>query len=419
MKEAINTSSFLTKNTQPQGPTIVFGEGEVFYDDSGKRYLDFCSQTLNLSLGHGHPAIKDAVKASVEKLTHISSRFGNNYINELARRLVEVAPKGISKVNLKVTSGTLANEGALKIAYKKRNCTGVVSLLHSHHGQSVETMRVSGKHFEKTYLNRNGVFFVEPCCPRQYRFFESENGTEADSANEICDTIRKYAPSLAAVIIEPIMVDAGVIIPPKGYLQRIREETQEHGITLIFDEVQTAFGWTGYMFASEMYGVTPDIITVCKGFAAGLPLGAMLLQDGFDVLDYGEHEITHGANVLACSAALENIKLLTKTPILHQVRSNGAYLLQLLHQVANDYPHLIRDVRGVGFICGVELDDKTDHLAAQVLQDCMNRGLALRNSKVGMQANVLQFKPPLITSRTSIEEAANIFSDVIQGHSKC
>jgi 4-aminobutyrate aminotransferase-like enzyme len=222
-------------------------------------------------------------------------------------------PEPLARLNLKVTSGSLANEGALKAAYKKRGTTEVVALRGSHHGQSIATMRISGKNFDKTYVDRTGVTFFQPCSSGLEGCDRCVRRNSCERADEIYAFLDRHHSRLAAVILEPVMVDAGVLIASRLFLAQLRERTARYGIALIFDEVQTGFGWTGRLFACEHVGVTPDLLTVCKGFAAGLPLAAILMSQEYDVLDYGEHEITHCARTSLQDSGMQ--ELVSRDPI--------------------------------------------------------------------------------------------------------
>lgn len=400
-----------TNNTKPNGIKISYGKGCFFFDIQGKKYLDFCSQTLNLSLGHCHPVVVSAVEESIKKTTFLSSRFENEYINDLVKLIFNIAPKGLNRANLKVTSGTLANEGALKASYKKRKCDGVISMMGSHHGHSLATMRVSGKNFNRTYINRQGTYFFNPCRCNSHSLDGDNLTCHNDCTKDICNLIEEKHEQIAAMIIEPIMVDAGVIIPTFEFMKKIREYTSKYGIILIFDEVQTAFGWTGKMFASDYFSIVPDIITASKGFAAGFPLALMLLKEELDVLNYGEHEITHGGNPIACAVALANLNFIIETNLLKKVEINGQYLLERLSALRNKYS-FIQNVRGVGMICAIEIT--TSSLAREIYKKCLKRGLLLRLSNVGEETNNLLFKPPLITTREIIAEAIDIFEKEIK-----
>jgi 4-aminobutyrate aminotransferase-like enzyme len=399
-----------TNNTRPKLYELNTGRAECFVGPGGEQVLDFCSQTLNLSFGHCHDAINSAVMESLHKIGFVSSRFGNEYVRRLVETLEELAPPVLSQVNVKVTSGTLANEGALKAAYKKRGRNGVVALVGSHHGQSLATMRVSGKNFGLAYVDRGGAHFVEPCtCPTAPEADELNRRCEGPCIDRIVQAIRANHPQLGAVILEPVMVDAGVVVLPGNYLQAVAEEARRFDVPLIFDEVQTAFGWTGHMFAANYLGVVPDALTACKGFAAGFPLAALLVTEGLDVLEYGEHEITHGAHPVCCAAALATLEALRDGAILESVRANGSYLQHALESLRRDFP-FITSVRGLGHIWGLQIGDAGDgRITRFLMKRCLELGLLLRISKVGERSNILQIKPPLITPRESLQRGLDIF----------
>lgn len=398
-----------TKNTTPGPLEIQRGDAEVFYDFEGRGYLDFCSQTLNLVLGHSHPQVKVAVVEALDKAAFVSSRFGNDFVSRLVTRVADLAPPPLSYVNLKVTSGTLANEGALKAAFKYRKCTGVVSLMGSHHRQSLATMRVSGKNFDKTYIDRKGAHFFEPPAVSWDPGINDEaaNASARDASKPICEWIACNHEGLAAIIVEPVMVDAGVIVLAPDFLRALRRSADEYDVPLIFDEVQTAFGWTGKNFACEHSEVIPDAMTACKGFAAGLPLAALLVREYLDVLTYGEHEITHGANPLSCAAALATLDIVSQPDLLSIVARRGAaFRMQLREELTT--VGLTHKVRGIGYISGLEF--KNENIATRLHELCLEKGLVLRRSKVGERACVLQIKPPLITSKESLDTAIEVLA---------
>ena len=400
-----------TKNTTPGPLKIQTGEGEFFYDSDGHRFFDFCSQTLNLGLGHSHPKIKEAVIDALNQAAYVSSRFRNDFVDRLVNVVEELAPAPLSYVNLKLTSGTLANEGALKAAFKYRGRSGVVSLKGSHHGQSFATMRVSGKNFDKTYVDRDGVRFFEPPSVSWEPGINDEvaNASGSDAAMSIREWVSSHHSGLGAIIVEPVMVDAGVIVLAPEFLRALRKCADDYDVPLIFDEVQTAFGWTGRNFACEHSDVVPDALTVCKGFAAGLPLAALLVREFLDVLTYGEHEITHGASPLSCAAALANLEIVSEPELLSTVARRGAAFRARLRQELT-VVGLDHSVRGIGYISGIEFKDATT--ATSIYEQCLEEGLVLRRSKVGDRGCVLQIKPPIITSQDSFDAAVEIIAKV-------
>jgi 4-aminobutyrate aminotransferase-like enzyme len=295
---------YFSRNTKPKSVEILEADGARFKTSSGQWVLDFCAQTLNLNLGHRHPVIQEAMFEAAQSYTFLSSRFSNPYSNALVSELVASLPEPLNRVCIKMTSGTEANEGALKAAYKRQGTTSVVAVMKSNHGQSTETMRVAGKHFHRAYLDKSGVSYIDPC----------NCGAHDPSVTCNCsDQLRELLEALptvpSALIIEPILVDAGVMVPSANFLHDLRSITQDAGMGLIFDEVQTCMGWTGDLYGLTHFGVTPDIVTFGKGFAAGLPLSATVSKDDWDVMDYGENEFTPGANPIFAAVALANLRL--------------------------------------------------------------------------------------------------------------
>ena len=401
-----------SKNTKPVYFDIIKGKGETIYDHNQKRYLDFTSQTLNLSLGQCHPKIIKSIRNTLNSITYISSRFGNQYSHKLIQQLMDIAPSRLTRVNIKITSGSLANEGALKMAYKKRDCTGVVSFLGSHHGQSIETMRVSGKYFKNKYLNRNNVDFIKPCHCDVYSDGKHTTTCILQSGNEFSRIVDEKHNEIAAIILEPIMVEAGVIIHDKKFLSAIRKISKKYDIPLIFDEVQTGFGWLGTYFAANHYGVTPDVLTGGKAFAAGYPLSVILSTKDIDNMDYGEHEITDGANPISCVAASTNLEIISKTILLQQVKKNEKNIRDFFKYLKNKYS-IISDVRGIGYLWGLEITENQKHTRTiQIHKQCFDCGLILRIASG--KKNVIIFKPALITTQKSFSEAFNILDMVLQ-----
>ncbi|MDQ3763913.1 MAG: aspartate aminotransferase family protein [Actinomycetota bacterium] len=398
-----------TRNTIPMDLWITKGQGTVIVDSQGRRMLDFCSQTLNLSLGHCHPMVNSVMSQTMRCYTFLSSRFANPHTVDLAYRLAELAPFANARVNVKLASGSGANECALKAAYKRRGSTLVVSMRGSHHGQTMETMRISGKHFDASYLDRTNVRYLQPCdCG-------SLGEVTCHCADALAVLLSDLGEQVAAMILEPVMVDAGVLVPSRGFLQQVRALTQQYGIPLIFDEIQTGMGWCGELFMSNAYQVSPDAITLGKGLAAGLPLAATLLRSDMDVLDYGEHEFTPGGNPLFCAVALANLGLLLEGGLLACVSQKGARLRANLEDLQKEFPHAVAKVRGLGLIYGIQLvGDTEEKLALRVFHECINRGLLLRISKVGERSDVLQIKPPLTVEDDEIDTAVSILRDVIK-----
>jgi 4-aminobutyrate aminotransferase len=386
----------------PIAPPLVRGRGARVYDAFGKEYLDCCSQTLNLNLGQCHPEIEAAVIDQVKKLTFASSRFSSDVAERLAAKLIEVTPPALCRVNLKSTSGSCANECAIKAARKETGKKTIFSILHSHHGQTAEMMRISGKHFANSYLGARGAVFLP--LPTHCAEIDSQARGDDFIYDDLETLWSLHSGDIAAVIVEPVLVDAGVIAPSRHYLTQLRTFCTARGVALIFDEVQTAFGWLGTLHAMEHFSMVPDIVTFGKGLGAGFPIAATLMTKKYDVLEYGEHELTYGAHPVSCAAALKMIEVIQRPGFLELVRTKAA-LIESMFSNARGRFGIISEVRGIGFLWGVELDstgpDRTN-IARDVVARLQEDGLILRTSKVGLNSSVLQFKPPLVITEDEL-----------------
>jgi len=390
--------SELSQNTQPILPVLMSGLGARVRDSLGREYIDCCAQTLNANLGQCHPDIVAAVESQAHRLTCASSRFGCDVAMRLHERLVSITPRALNKVNLSSCTGSLANECALKAARKKTGRSLIFSLHNSHLGQSFETMRTSGKHFDATYLgDRRTQFFPAPHC------YRCPFGKKVDNCSVEClDDLEHSAAqpeSAAAVIIEPIMVDAGVVVPPQRYHRRLHQICKDRSIPLIWDEIQTAFGWLGQTFAMDLFSVVPDFLSLGKALGAGFPLAATLFNEKFDVLEYGEHEMTSGAHPVACAASLAMLDVLQRRGFLSEVRRKGEVLRYMLTDVRERHPS-IGDVRAVGLLAGIEFIDwrsmePAPSIAQRVFRSLLEHGVLTRVAASG-GGNVLQVKPPLV-----------------------
>jgi len=403
-REMKDYREFLCQNCLPIADELVSGEGCVICDINGKEYIDCCSQTLNLSLGQCNEKINKAVKRQIDKLTFASSRFGSDVQMELVKKIMSITPNSLNRINLKNTSGSSANENAIKAARKKHGKQRVISLMHSHHGQTHEMMRISGKHFDKAYLDKSDVFFADlPYC---FRCEQSGADCQFKCLNSLFENVDLFKKDFCCMIIEPIMVDAGVIIPPKKYHEKIRELCDLCDIALIYDEIQTGFGWLGTFFAMDYYDVTPDIVTMGKGLGAGFPISACLMKEEYDVLTYGEHEITYGAHPVSLVSSIENIKYLENGG-LDDVNEKSHYCKQRFWQLKENHA-CIGDIRGIGLLFGIEFVDDNNNpdsrVARYVYNQLLDNGILLRISKVGANSNILQFKPPLIISKDQIDK---------------
>ncbi|MDP2649480.1 MAG: aspartate aminotransferase family protein [bacterium] len=405
--------SSLTRNSQPQNIVVKKAKGVKFWDEEGKEYLDFCSQTLNLNLGNSPDIAKKAFLEQFEKYTFLSTRFTSKVLVDLANELINLAPKNLVKVNLKLTNGGDANESAFKRVRRYRKKPYILSFHWSHLGESCETLNANGKHSSSKELGGSGNFIhlQSPFCIRD------QKKNLKDCEKQILQNIEflfKERDDVAGFIIEPIMVNAGGLIFGKNFLKEIRILCTKYDISLIFDEIQTGFGWLGKFFASDYYEIEPDLLTLGKGLASGFPLSAVLMKKEYDVLEYGEDEFTHGGHPISCAIALENIKFLKTSNILKEVMEKSEFLKKMLLDISRKYKNIVKEVRICGLIASVEFFcDKDKNRAVLVYDKALKKGLVLRRSLDGKGPSLV-LKPPIIVSYDEISKAIKILEETFK-----
>lgn len=397
----------------------VRGEGIYLFDSNGKRYMDCASATFNLSLGYSNEEVINAVKNQMDHLIHATTSFQTDAINALVVKLTSVLPSNLNKIHLKVSSGSGANEGAIKMAQYYNKKRDVISMFRSHHGQTYMTMNISGNGFRREpfpQMVSGGLIVPDPYC---YRCFYKQ---KPEFCNMLCvERIRDYieyasSGQIACLILEPISGNGGNIVPPKRYFQEIRKLCDEEDIVLIFDEIQTGFGRTGKMFAADYFGVQPDIMTVAKGLGGtGFQIAAILSEKRFDGMHLNHHSFTYGSNIMAASAACKTLDIMMRPGFLENVEKAGGYLLSRLQEMKEKFS-VIGDVRGVGLMIGVEIvksDGSPDvGLTNKIVDRALERGLIIRTSRYG-RGNVFKLRPPLIISQKESEELCDNLEEVL------
>jgi 4-aminobutyrate aminotransferase len=390
------------------------GRGLRLSGSDGETYLDAVSGTFNLPLGYDHPAVVRSVHAQLDRLAHVSSHFATEAVDSLKRKLLAHAPPGIDAVWLRDITGSTAVEGAIKIAQKFTGKTDVISLFHSHHGQTAYATAISGNAFRRANqpesVSAHSIKVPAPYCHRCF-YAAQHPGCGLPCVNRIEDFI-EYASSgrVAAVIIEPIQGNGGNIVPPPGYFDALRALCDRHGILLIVDEVQTGIGRTGRMYASETFGIRPDIMVVAKGLGGiGIPVGAILMRSALSVLESHEHSFTSGANLVALAAAEATLDVVSAPGFLDNVRRKSVLLRRCLESIGED-SSLVCDVRGAGFMWGLEIVDRTGAPSAAVTERIIDvalkrHRLILRNSRYG-RGNVLKVRPALIATEADLIDIA-------------
>jgi acetylornithine/N-succinyldiaminopimelate aminotransferase len=371
--------------------TIVRGQGARVWDEEGKEYLDFVGGWAVNSLGHCHPVVVKAIAEQVQLLIHTSNQFYTIPQLQLAQLLVENSC--LDKVFFG-NSGAEANEAAIKLArrYGQLKLDGayeIITTLGSFHGRTLATVAATGQ--EK---------MQKPFPPLPTGFvnvkYNSIGAIKSATTKRTC-----------AVMIEPVQGEGGVNLPDEGYLSELRAWCDQKGILLILDEIQTGIGRTGTLFAYEHYGVEPDIMTLAKGLAGGVAIGAVLAKDRAAVFVTGEHGSTFGGNPLACAAGYATLKFVIENNIPQKVKAVGDYLIRGLGKLKAKFP-FITDVRGKGLLVAVEFKDE---IAPSLVVDCLKKGLLVNQLK----PNAIRFMPPLIIGNGEVDEALKILESVLAG----
>ncbi|MFW0755062.1 4-aminobutyrate--2-oxoglutarate transaminase [Pseudomonas sp. H11T01] len=385
--------------------------GSELWDVDGTRYLDFVGGIGVLNIGHNHPKVVAAVQAQLQKVSHACFQVVayQPYL-DLAQRLCElVGGKEAYKAAL-FTSGAEAVENAVKIARAHTNRPAVIAFRGGFHGRTLLGTTLTG--MSQPYKQNFGPFAPEVFhtpYPNAYRGVSSEMALQ--SLNELLAT--QVAPDrVAAIIVEPVQGDGGFLSAPPEFLQALRALTEKHGIVLILDEIQTGFGRTGKWFGFQHAGIQPDLVTVAKSLAGGLPLsGVVGKAEIMDAPLPGGLGGTYGGNALACAAALAVIEAYEQEQLLARGEVLGERLRQGLLRLQARYPR-IGDVRGTGFMLAIELikDDAARSPDAELTQQLIDQARVggLLVIKCGVYRNVLRFLAPLVTQEEQIDEALDI-----------
>jgi len=393
--------------------------GSYIYDTQGNKYLDFTCGIGVTNTGHCHPRVVEAIQKQAGRLIHGQANIVFHkpmleLVSEL-KTVVNPALDGFFFTN----SGAEAVEGAIKLARHATGRTNIIVFQGSFHGRTVGTMSLTTSKtvYRAGYQPLMAGCFVAPY-PYSYRYGWSDEQTSQWCLDELEFLfLSQTAPQeTAAILIEPVLGEGGYVVPPAGFLNSLREICDKYGILLIVDEIQSGFGRTGKWFAQEHFNVTPDIMTVAKGIASGLPLSGVFSGLGLmKKWQTGTHGGTFGGNAVACAAGVATIKAMRDEHMPENAQIRGTQLINHLRRVQLDYP-VIGDVRGLGLMIGVEFrtpDRKPDKTTTKaVVQACFERKLMLLTC--GTYDNVIRWIPPLIVNEKQVDEAIEIFTDSIK-----
>lgn len=395
---------------------IVKGKGAIVEDNEGRKYIDCHGGYSSVNIGHCHPRVVKSIREQVGKIWHVSWDYYLESTSLLGEKLAEISPGNLEKT-LFCSCGAEAVENAVKIAKKYafknfgRSGAQIVSLSGSFHGRTSYAMALTGQNKYKTglssYVHPGVVIAPAPYC---YRCFYGLSYPECDlHCAKSMESLIKYETvgDIAAFISEPILGEGGIIVPPDEFLGEVVKIFREHDALYIADEIQTGFGRTGKHFGVEWFNVKPDIMTLAKGIASGLPIAAMMATDkvasAFGPMD---HCSTYGGNAVVCNAALENINVLLEEKLTEKAHKLGVILMDELKRLSEKYG-IIGDVRGKGLMIGMELvkNSKTKTPAIEEASK-VREYMAKRNVLVnvgGVFGNVLRLQPPFAITEEQIK----------------
>jgi len=386
------------------------GRGAEVWDVDGNRFLDFASGIAVCSTGHAHPRVVQAIRDATDDFLHISSDYWHERMTRLCERINELGPLGEPAQVFACQSGTESVEGALKLARYVTGRPRFIGFLGGFHGRSMGSLAFTAS----KYTQQAGFFPTMPGVahvpyPNTYRplFAGADQGRAVlEYIENVLFQTNLPPREVAAILVEPIQGEGGYLVPPDGFLQGLRELCDRHGILLIFDEVQCGIGRTGRMFASQHWGVAPDIMTLAKGLGSGMPIGLTVARRRhMENWKRGAHGNTYGGNPVSCAAALATLDLIEKEYAANAAHV-GEYFMERLRELQARFS-CIGDVRGKGLMIGMELVvDRVSRKPARELVDkvltrAFHNGLLL----LSCGASTVRFIPPLMIDRDHVDEA--------------
>lgn len=368
---------------QKRDLAIVRGDGARVWDEAGREYVDCVAGIGVANVGHCHPAVVAAIQAQAARLITCNELFYNDARARCLERLDRITPDGINRFFL-CNSGTEAVEGAIKFARMATGRKHVVAAMRGYHGKTLGSLSATWERKIK-----------EPFAPLVPDFSHVPY-------NNVAEVIAAIDDQTAAVILEPVQGEGGVRPATAEFLQAVRRACDEKGALLIIDEIQTGFGRTGRLFACEHFGVLPDILTMAKGIAGGVPMGAIGIDRRVGEIEKQSHTSTFGGNPLACAAAVAAIDVLTGEDLPRRAAETGTYFVERVRAIGSPR---IREIRGLGLMIGIELKDKAGPIAQALMQEGVLALLA--------GTTVLRFLPPLVITREQVDRVVDALAKVL------
>ncbi|MEI7942306.1 MAG: aminotransferase class III-fold pyridoxal phosphate-dependent enzyme [Candidatus Riflemargulisbacteria bacterium] len=397
---------------------VVSGQGIYLFDTDGKKYIDFTCGIGVTNTGHCHPKVVKAIAKQTSHLIHICAGIAHYEPHiKLAERLVKLLPFKEASVVFS-QSGSEAVEASLKLAKYVTKKSKIIAFTHAFHGRTLGALSVT---YKEKYKKGYEGWLIEDIIRLEYPYhFHNSNLEYREYVFQCIASFKKAIienNDIAAVIIEPILGECGYVPAPVEFIQELRKFTEENGVLLIFDEVQSGFGRTGTMFAMEHYDVVPDIVALAKGIASGMPLGACVAKkELMDKWTTSAHGGTYIGNPVSCAASLATIDAVEEEGMLDNAYETGKLIVSLLNEAKKTLP-VIGDVRGVGLMIGVEFINPTtkepdSDIVKKIKLKALEKGLILISC--GDSDQVIRLIPALIITKSQAKEAIDIFISSIQ-----
>lgn len=396
-------------------------KGSTITDIDGREFIDFAGAIGTLNVGHTHPKVTEAVQEQVDKFLHpgFNVMMYEGYI-ELAEKLCEITPGDFEKQALLLNSGAEAVENAVKVARKYTGRQAVVSFVRGFHGRTNMTMSMTSK--VKPYKFGFGPFAPEVYqAPYPYPYRRPDSLSEEEYTDQVIEQFRDFfleavAPeTVACIVMEPVQGEGGFIIPPKKFVQAVREFCSEHGIVFVADEIQTGFGRTGSYFGIDHFNVVPDLITVSKSLAAGLPLsGVVGRKEILDAADPGELGGTYAGSPVACAAAMAVIDIMEEENLSAKAEIVGQKIEDKLVELQEKH-EFVGEIRRLGAMVAVEIVDNRSNKnpdkfkTAGITKYANDNGLLLLSA--GIKGNVIRFLAPLVITDEELDKGLAILED--------
>lgn len=398
-------------------PHIVRGKAQFLYDEKGNEYLDMFAGIVTISVGHCHPKVTQRTVEQVQTLQHTSTIFMTQPMVDLAEKLAQITPGDLSKTFV-TNSGTEANEGAIRLARLSSGRHEVIALEHSYHGESHLASSLTANYtWRPDLMPASGIVYAANAYCYRCPFKKTPDNCSLECAKDIERVIQTQTSGKPAVFIaEPIQGVGGAITPPDDYFKEVKKILEQYGVLFIADEVQTGVGRTGnHWFGISNWGVQPDFITMAKGLANGLPIGAFITTPEIAEAGQKQQINTFGGNPISSATALAVLETIEEEKLMQNAKKMGDYLVDGLKDLQKSFPAMA-DIRGKGLMLGVELADENKtpltKETAKVVELAKDNGVIL--GKGGLYGSTIRIKPPMIITKENVDTTLKVLRKALE-----